>query len=138
MPRSPLPRHRRAATPDARRLVFAAGLLLLVLSYGGAWAADVAAVETGGFGTLHKCRSWLVLQSCHKYDHVAVPDRIGLGDRLDLTFGSNLKEYFFPVEQIGLDHEGCTLYSQKESGRRDIDRIEISPCRPAAATPPSK
>jgi hypothetical protein len=139
MPRSPLPRRREAATPDARRLgCAAAGLLLLALSSaGGARAQGTAAVETDGFGTLTKCRSWLVLHTCHTYDRVTVPERIDLGDRIVLRFGSNRKQYRFPVERIARGRESCTLYSEKDETQRGIDRIEISPCRSAVTGPAS-
>jgi hypothetical protein len=137
MPRSPLPRRRRAATPDALRAACGAVLVLLALACGVARGDGVAAVETGGFGTLTKCRSWLFLNSCHTYYHVAVPGHIGLGDQLDITFGSNLKEYFFPVALIALDRESCTLYSEKDATPGDGDRIAISPCRRGAPAPAS-
>ncbi len=136
MPRSPLPRHRRAASPRRRRLGAAAALLLLALP-SGARGEAVVTVETGGFGTLHKCRSWLVLHTCNDYDHVAVPERISLGDQLDITFGSNLKEYFFPVARIALDRDSCTLYSEKDGTREDADRIAITPCRRGTTIPPA-
>jgi hypothetical protein len=134
MPSSPLPRRRRAAIPYAPLAYTAA--MLLALAYGSASAASVAAIDTGGSGTLTKCRNWLVMQTCHKDYRVIVPDHIGLGDELDLIFGSNQKEYFFPVARIVLEGDRCIIYSEKNAGRHDAERLVISPCRPGEGSPP--
>ena len=119
----------------SRRL--AAALAAAVLLTGGAAvAAETAgAVTTPGSGTLTKCRDWLVFESCSTYHHVALPRRIAVGDRIDVAFGSNLKQFTFRVVRVRRRGDRCTLFDadRGENG----DRIEVAPCRaplrPAAA-----
>src|SRR5690348_1185765 len=67
-----------------------------------------AAVTTSGSGVLTICRDWLVYNSCTTYN-VAVPKRVGVGDSILLTYGSNPKDYNFRVLRIRRDGEGCTI-----------------------------
>ena len=134
MPSSPLPRRRRAAIPYAPLACFAA--LLLALPCGNASATTVAAVDTGGSGTLTKCRNWLVMHTCHNYYRVIVPEHISVGDELDLTFGSNQKEYFFPVARIVVEGDRCVLYTEKNAARQNAERLVILPCHPGERSPP--
>ena len=111
-------------------------MALMLPAGGAALAANAAgAVTTPGFGTLTKCRDWLVTQSCSKYHHVALPARVAVGDQIDLAFGSNPKEFTFHVVRIRHQGDSCTLYdaAQGDAG----DTIKFAGCRatphPAAA-----
>jgi hypothetical protein len=91
----------------------------------------VAAVTTPHHGVLTMCRSWVVHRSCKPYYKVPIPERVAVGDRIKLTFGSNPKEYIFHVAQIRLDGAGCTILSHASNGAEDEERLDVSPCRPA-------
>jgi hypothetical protein len=119
------------ARPAAR---LTAVLAAVVLGAGGAAAAagGVAAVATPGSGTLTKCRDWLVYESCNTYHHVALPKRVAVGDRIDLRFGSNPKQFTFQVVAIRLHRDSCTLLSNASAAGDKGDRIDVTPCRAAA------
>jgi hypothetical protein len=122
------------AADGARRAArLAAALAAVVLGAGAAAAAGgVAAITTPGFGTLTKCRDWLVYESCNAYHHVALPQRIAVGDRIDLIFGSNPKEFTFRVVAIRLHRDGCTILSKASAGGGKGDKIDVNPCLAAA------
>jgi hypothetical protein len=108
-----------------------AGLLLAAAHFGPAAAQaseTVTAVEPGGPGVLTKCRNWLVATSCNTYHHIALPSRIVVGDRINITFGSSPKEYDFPVARIALKGHHCVIFSQKDGNLPQIDRIRVTPC----------
>jgi hypothetical protein len=116
-----------------RRLLSIATVLLLPVS--AALAQDgVNAVKTPGAGQLTMCRSWLLFSSCRDYYNVALPDRIALGDRLPLNFGSNPKDYEFPVERIIRAGGSCTLFDEPAGAAGDGNRIEIASCGDAAGS----
>src|SRR5579863_812531 len=75
-------------------------------------ADDIAAVTTPGSGALTICRDWIVHESCSTYHKVEVPDRIAVGDRIELTYGSNPKDYVFHVSGIRRDANSCTILSE--------------------------
>ena len=108
------------------------------LALAGAAAAQEsgAAVTTSGSGVLTICRDWLVYNSCTTYN-VAVPKRVGVGDSILLTYGSNPKDYNFRVLRIRRDGECCTIYSDHSANGDDGERLEVARCRaaekPAAA-----
>jgi hypothetical protein len=110
-----------------------------LLSIGAAMAADApappnaaAAIRSPGSGHLTMCRSWLFFNTCRDYNRVALPERIALGDDLDLNFGTNPKDYHFPVARIVRKGDGCTLLDEPADAPDDGNRIEIASCADAA------
>jgi hypothetical protein len=99
---------------------------LLVAGAGFAATGAVQAVRPGGPGELTKCRNWLVARACHHYHHISLPALVAIGDMIPLSYGSNNKQYVFPVAHIGLEGNGCTLFSNRNE--RQGDKIEIAPC----------
>jgi hypothetical protein len=97
----------------------------------GVRAENVAAVAPGGPGVLTKCRDWLMVSTCKSYEHVALPDVIRVGDELKVSFGSNPKEFVFPVARIALKGHHCAIFSKVEGDRHKIDKINVAPCRRA-------
>jgi hypothetical protein len=88
------------------------------LSPAAVLADAVVAVEPGGPGVLTKCRDWLVARSCHHYHHISLPSRIAVGDTITLSFRSSPKKYDFPVVQIALEGDHCTIFSRLDGGNR--------------------
>jgi hypothetical protein len=115
------------------RLPFAAVCAALVAAAPGtaAFAEPVAAVTIAGTGTLTICRDWIVFRTCKPYDKIELPGRVAVGDRLDLTFGSNPKDYLFQIVEIRQKGEGCLLLSKISNGHEDRERIEVPRCEPA-------
>ena len=97
-----------------------------------AFAAPLAAVTVSSKGVLTICRNWIFFRTCKSYDKIDLPPRIAVGDRLDLTFGGNPKDYLFHVVEIRQRGEGCLLLSNISDGHEDRERIEIERCEPAA------
>jgi hypothetical protein len=95
-------------------------------------AETFGAVTTPRHGILTICRSWVVYSSCKPYYKVPIPERVAVGDRIKLTFGSNPKDYIFHVVQIRPKGDGCTILSEASAGAEDGERLEVSPCRPAS------
>jgi len=91
----------------------------------------VVAVTTPGTGSLTICRNWLVTNSCTTYGRVAVPRLVVVGDRLRLTYGSNPKDYTFPVRRIRYQDgsASCTILSD-ESTAAGGEKIEVARCQP--------
>jgi hypothetical protein len=115
---------------NLRHLRSAAVLLLLAAP---AVAEDAtSAISTPGSGQLTMCRSWLLFSTCRDYSNVALPDRISLGDRVPLSFGSNPKEYEFPVARIFRQGKSCVVLDEPAGGRDDGNRIAIASCGEAA------
>ncbi|MGE0257712.1 MAG: hypothetical protein AB7T18_03050 [Alphaproteobacteria bacterium] len=96
-------------------------------------AEPVATITASSKGVLTICRNWIVFRSCKHYDKVELPRRIAVGDRLDLTFGGNPKDYLFHVVEIRQKGEGCVLLSNISRGHEDRERIEIARCEPLAS-----
>jgi hypothetical protein len=120
---------------DRRRLMALrlriAGLLLAAACLGPAaaqTAETVTVVEPGGPGVLTKCRNWVVATACHTYHHIALPSRIAVGDRINITFGSSPKEYDFPVARIALRRHRCVIFSEANGNPQEVDKIQINPC----------
>jgi hypothetical protein len=103
-----------------------------VLLSPAALAEPLAAVTVSGKGVLTICRNWIVFRTCKPYDKVELPPRIAVGDQLDLTFGSNPKDYLFQVVEIRQKGEGCLLLSKMSKGHEDRERIEVPRCEPVA------
>ena len=97
-----------------------------------ALAEPPEAVTVTGKGILTICRNWILFRSCKPYDKIDLPPRIAVGDKLDLTFGSNPKDYLFRVVEIRQKGEGCLLLSNISKGHEDRERIEVPRCEPAA------
>ena len=95
-------------------------------------AGGAEAVTTPGSATLTMCRDWLVYNSCSKYHNVKVPPVIAVGDKVRLRFGSNPKNYDFPVVAIRHHGDGCTIASNHTRPDDTGEKIEVSPC---GATP---
>ena len=95
-------------------------------------AGGVAAVTTPGAGKLTICRNWLVYNSCRSYNRVALPRRVAVGDKLSLTFGSNPKDYTFPVLLIRQQGTSCTILSDVDEAAVGGEKIEVSKCQAAA------
>lgn len=113
-----------------------AATCLLLLTVATAAAADasaaVEAVTTPGFGTLTKCRDWLVYDSCSTYHRIALPESVAVGDKFKLKYGSNPKIFMFDVVGIRRDGDRCTILSGASSGGERGEKIEVAPCSPAA------
>src|SRR5262249_30214597 len=103
---------RRGAMLD--RVIRCAAAVALVVAAQPATAESPTEIRTPGEATLTMCRSWVVYSDCHSYNHIAVPRRIRVGDTLGLDFGSNPKEYQFPVARIVRDADRCTIYSEMQ------------------------
>jgi hypothetical protein len=109
-----------------------AGTILLLLA-GAARADEVKAVSTPGEGNLTMCPvTFATMRSCNLYHHIKLPARIAVGDRVTVHFGSNPKQYPFPVARIVHSGDRCTIYSQT-SDTEDVEKIEIEPCGNAPA-----
>ena len=96
-------------------------------------AQPLAAVTVSSKGILTICRNWIIFRTCKAYDKIELPRRIAVGDKLDLTFGGNPKDYLFHVVEIRQKGEGCLLLSNISNGHEDRERIEIPVCEPVTA-----
>jgi hypothetical protein len=96
-----------------------------------ALAEPLTAVTVVGKGVLTKCRNWIVFRTCKPYDKIDLPRQVAVGDKLDLTFGSNPKDYLFQIVEIRQKGEGCLLLSKISNGHEDRERIEVPRCEPA-------
>jgi len=95
-------------------------------------AESVAAVTTPRTGKLTICRNWLVYNSCTTYGKVALPARVAVGDKLSLTYGSNPKDYTFPVLLIRQQGATCTILSDATEAAMGGEKIEVAPCKATA------
>jgi hypothetical protein len=112
--------------------------LIAVAGWTGAAASaqQVGAVLTGGTGVLTKCFNSLLDRSCNTYHHIVLPERIKVGDMIPLTYGSNPKNYAFPVLGIGLDSAGCTIIGEQQGDPQHVDKLVVRPCHAAPPPPP--
>ena len=110
-----------------------AAVSIIACSFGRATAEDVEAVVPRTLGVLTKCRGWLVTTTCKTYQHISLPPRIAVGDTLALRFGSNPKNYAFPVARIDVKRQHCAIFSEAEGNRHRIDKINVASCHPARA-----
>src|SRR5262249_10502543 len=108
-----------------------AAVLLIAFGFGEAAAGDVEAVTPGASGVLTKCRGWIVATSCKTYQHISLPPRIAVGDTIALRFGSNPKEYAFPVARMDLKGARCAIFSEAEGNRHRMDKINVARCHRA-------
>jgi hypothetical protein len=108
--------------------------LLLMAGRPSLSSADdsVAAVSTSGSGKLTVCRNWLVYNTCTTYNKVALPERVAVGDKLSLSFGSNPKDYTFSVLLIRQQGATCMLLSDANEDTVGGEKIEVDQCQVAA------
>ena len=92
---------------------------------------NIDAITTSGSGKLTTCRSWIVYNACTTLK-VILPERILVDDHLELSFGSNPKNYTFHITRIRLDGEGYRALSSSSGGDEDGEKLDISHCRPEA------
>jgi len=113
----------------------AGSIVAMLMLAATAQAADGAgAIATDGSGTLTMCRSWLLFHSCQDYNNIVLPTQIAVGDKLPLNFGSNPKDYEFPVARIVRDGVSCTVLSDAAGPSEHANKIEIASCRDAPGT----
>jgi hypothetical protein len=111
-----------------------AGSIILLLAAGASAADGLTAIATPGSGTLTMCRNWLLFNSCRDYNNVPLPSRIAVGDAVPLSFGSNPKDYAFPVKRITRDGDTCAVLSNAAGDSKTSDRIEVPSCQDASGT----
>ena len=92
-----------------------AAISIIVCGFGKAAAGDVESVIPGASGILTKCRGWLVATTCRTYQHIDLPPRISVGDKILLRFGSNPKDYALPVARIDLKRHHCAIFSEADT-----------------------
>ena len=114
---------------------FGSVLAVIAVIGGSAGAAaqsdPVTAVVTGGSGVLTKCYSWFVSPTCNIYHHIAVPQRIAVGDTVQLTYGSNPKRYGFSALRIALHGDHCTIFGEQQGNPDQVDTLVVKPCQAA-------
>jgi hypothetical protein len=93
-------------------------------------AADIVDVATTpGSGRLTMCGNWLIYNSCTTH-RVALPERVAVGDKVALSFGSNPKNCVFQVVRIHYKSDSCTILSDTSGAGEDGQRIEVAGCSP--------
>jgi len=95
-------------------------------------AEGVQAVETAGSGTFTMCRSRLLYSACNSYHHIVIPRRLAVGDTVPLEYGSNPKEYAFPIARIVPNGGSCMVLSQPSGTTENVEKIEVASCRVAS------
>ena len=114
-------------TGRARRIAAIGAVVLLPAA--AALAADgIAAVTTPGTGTLTMCRDWFNRNACDTYHRIKLPARIAVGDKVEVTYGSNPKDYSFHVTGISRDGDRCTILSPHSAADGSGERIEVAGC----------
>ncbi len=93
-------------------------------------ADDIPSIATPGTGDLTMCS----YRGCNLYHHIKLPNRIAVGDTVRVTFGSNPKDYAFPVVHITRDGDTCTVLSAPADDATPADKIEVASCRAAAGS----
>jgi hypothetical protein len=104
---------------------------IIACGFGKVAAGNVEAVTASASGVLTKCRGWVVATSCKTYQHISLPPRIAVGDTIALRFGSNPKDYAFPVARIDLKGRHCTIFSEVAGNQHRMDKINLARCHPA-------
>jgi hypothetical protein len=131
-PRDLGPSSRRKAIAMHQTTAIAIGFTAMFLTSTTASAQNnVDVITTSGSGKLITCRSWIVYNACTTHK-VILPERISVDDHLELSFGSNPKNYTFHITRIRLDGEGCRALSSSSGGDEDGEKLDISHCRPEA------
>ena len=124
---------RRLVPPAALRkcgaLLIGVGLTWLAMQETVS-AADMGdAVMIEGSGVLTTCRSWIFFTSCTTHK-VRLPERVAAGDRVNLSYGSNPKNYTFEIALIRLEGDACTLMSESSRSNGEGEKIEVARCGP--------
>ena len=118
-----------AALRRCAAVFIGAGLTCLAM-LGPVSAADMGdAVMIEGSGVLTTCRSWIFFTSCTTHK-VRLPERVAAGDRVNLSYGSNPKNYTFEIALIRLDGDACTLMSESSRSDGEGEKIEVARCGP--------
>jgi hypothetical protein len=110
-----------------------AALLVVAASCPPVAADEAISISTGGKGDLTMCPYSWAYTGCNVYHHIKLPAQIAVGDKVRLRFGSNPKQYYFPVARIVRDGDTCTVFSQLGK-TTDVEKIEIASC--GEASPP--
>jgi hypothetical protein len=97
-----------------------------------ALADTIEAVTTPRLGALTVCRSWVVYNSCTTYGKVPLPERIAVGDKVKLTYGTNPKDYIFHVVDIRRQDGRCTILSDASGGKENGEKLELTQCEASA------
>src|SRR5438477_1702335 len=88
---------------------------------------DAQTVATSGSGRLKRCWDLLLESSCRTH-HVRLPERVSVGDTIELDYGSNPKRYRFHVVRIDLRTDGrCVLLGSSVPLKRS-EKIELDNC----------
>jgi hypothetical protein len=109
------------------RLILSIAFLLVVAGQ-QAKANDVRQISTGGQGDLTMCPAWWIDRNCRVYHHIKLPAQIAIGDKVGLRFGSNPKDYRFPVARIVRDGDSCSVFSQTAE-TEDVEKIAVGSCQ---------
>ena len=124
--------HRLVPPAALRRfaaVLIGVGLTCLAMQ-GPVSAADMGdAVMIEGSGVLTTCRSWIFFTSCTTHK-VRLPERVAAGDRVNLSYGSNPKNYTFEIALIRLEGDACTLMSESSRSNGEGEKIEVARCGP--------
>jgi hypothetical protein len=107
----------------AIRWVWLGALLGSLVTFAAAQAEEVQAIATPGKGDLTMCS----YRGCNLYHHIKLPAQIAVGDKVQVRFGSNPKQYRFPVVRIVHTGDACTIYSQS-SDTEGVEKIEVASC----------
>jgi hypothetical protein len=93
----------------------------------------VKASTTSGSGEFHRCyKEFLVFDTTCAVHHVDLPKRIGVGDYINLEYGSNPKRYAFHVGQIIQQEDGgCTVRRDSRASAHGAGKIVIDSGQPA-------
>src|SRR5258708_34118072 len=97
-------------------------LLAAIMSLRPLVASEVKAIETGGRGDLTMCpmRDF----SCNLYHRIALPLQMTIGEKVNVSFGSNPKQYDFPVARIIVRDGGGGPSFDHLAETRDLEKIE--------------
>ena len=112
-----------------RRLPPHLAVALVLLTAAATAAGPIEAVTTPGSGTLTMCRDWLVHEACDTYHRIAVPAQVAVGDKIEITYGSNPKDYTFHVTGFHQHGDGCTILSSHSTPDESGEKIEVADCR---------
>ena len=118
-----------AAYRTCAAVLIVVGLTCLAMQ-GPVSAADMGdAVMIEGSGVLTTCRTWIFFTSCTTHK-VRLPERVAAGDRVNLSYGSNPKNYTFEIALIRLEGDACTLMSESSRSNGEGEKIEVARCGP--------
>ena len=104
-----------------------AGSAVLLLASAADVSDRVTEIETPGSGTLTMCRDWLLYDSCTTYAHVTLPKRLAIGDAVPLSFGSDNRQYSFPISRIIKNGIVCTVLSEAADDAR-VNKLKVPSC----------